>query len=125
MRFRCFAFAVALLVAVGPAIDVVCELDCGPPRAESPSCHGAAAASDSATMRGNAHACGGAHLPARPALLTGTSARAQLDTIAALPPVFLAHAFMAELRIGALGAMRDPPGLNSSSTTSFTTVLRI
>ena len=124
VRLRSFALVLALLLAVGPVIGVVCELDCDQPPAKSSPCHNAAAR-EGATMRATTHACGHAHVAGPRALLTGTNSRDQLVTSIAVMSLCVMRASLPEPGKGTVVALHGPPGLNSGSTASLATVLRI
>jgi hypothetical protein len=123
MRLRCFAFAVALLVAATPAIAVVCELDCD--AVAAPPCHHADGAGDRSMMRSGAHACDHDHRGMSPTLLANASPRDFVAmSVTALPAMFV-HTLVADLSNAARRAIHGPPGLSARSTSSDTTVLRI
>ena len=123
VKLRCFALVLALLLAVGPAIGVVCEIDCDQLPAKSSSCH-TAAAGEGATMRGAAHACGHAHVAGPRALLTGTSSRDHFVTSVAVLSLCLVRVSLPR-PTGAVLAMHDPPRASSLSTSLLATALRI
>jgi hypothetical protein len=124
VRRRSFALVFALLIAVGPAVAAVCELDCDQPPATSSHCH-TAAARDGQAVRGTTHACGQVHLAESPALLTGISSRDQLVTCVAALSLCVERVSLPGPAAGTVVAMHDPPGLMLRSTNSLATVLRI
>ena len=124
MRRRSFAFLAALLVAVTPAISVVCASGCTPPSAATTPCHGGNGG-DSATVHGAAHGCDHDHTGADPALLTSSPGRE-----ASCSPVATARKaeMAASLRYAganALLAMHGPPGPSGRRTLARITILRI
>ena len=124
VRRRSFSLVFALLIAAGPVVAAVCELDCDPPPATSSHCH-RAAAGEGQTVRGTLHTCGQAHFAESPALLTGASCRDQLVTrVTALSPCVERMSLQVPIA-GTAVAMHDPPGLILRSTNSLATVLRI
>jgi hypothetical protein len=123
MRLRCFAFALALLVAATPAMAVVCELDCD--AIAAPPCHHAGVPGDRSLMRSGTHACDHEHRGMSPTLLANANPRGFFAMSMTTPPAMFLHTLVADLSIAAHVAMHGPPGSSPRSTSADTTVLRI
>ena len=121
---RSVALVLALVVAVAPAISLVCDMDCVPPPAASTACHAASGPGD-ATALSATHTCDHDHSVGSPALLTGATGRDSVGASYAAAPLTLAESLVPEAPEATAAAVHGPPGPTSRSTTSLTTVLRI
>ena len=124
VRLRSFALVLALVIAAAPAMSVVCEVDCVQPPAASIACHDASGPGDAITLRAT-HACDHDHTGGSPALLTSATGRDSVGASFATAPLTLVEARVPDAPMATAAAMHGPPGLNSRSTLSLTTVLRI
>jgi hypothetical protein len=123
VRLRSFALVLALAIAAAPALSVICEVDCVQPPAVSTACHSASGPGDPLTLRAT-HSCDHDHASGSPALLTSATGRDSVE------PLFTAAGLSVESLVpeparATAAAMHGPPGPNSRSTISLTTVLRI
>jgi hypothetical protein len=121
---RSVALVLALVVAVAPAISLMCDMDCVPPPAASTACHNASGPSDAIAV-GATHTCDHDHRAGSPALLTGATGRDSVGASYAAALLTLEESLVPEAPVATAAAVHGPPGLNSPRTTSLTTVLRI
>jgi len=124
VRFRTFAFVVALQLAATPAIGVVCDLTCDQPPAASSACHNPNEPQEGAALRGAGHACDHDQIGVRPTLLTSATAGNSVVTVFSASPATLIDGFAPVAHMTAV-AMHGPPGPTGRSPFSRLSVLRI
>jgi hypothetical protein len=122
VRFRSFAFLLALLLTATPVLGVVCEMDCDRPPASS-ECHQSTSSASGPTVRRVQHGCHHDHTTGRPAVLASASARDSVASVVAIGLPTLAHALLSDVRVAML-AMNGPPGVIGRSTSTII-ILRI
>jgi len=122
VKFRCYAFVVALLLTATPVLGMVCRMDCDQPAATS-ACHKSAASPEGSAIRDAGHPCGHDHASGKPAVITSSIARDSAVTIVALASTSLGQS-SSDTRLPA-ASMHGPPGPGGRSTASRITVLRI
>ena len=123
VKFRSFAFMVALLVASAPVIGMVCALDCDRPA--SPPCHGASPSHDGITWQVTPHACGHEHMSASLGLLSSASVRNTVQISVAAPSLTRIFEILPEIDPMTASALHGPPGVTPRSRSSQITVLRV
>src|SRR5262245_36184960 len=122
VKFRLFAFAVALLLAATPVLGVVCQMDCDQQSA-APPCHQSMSAPNGPMVRGT-HRCDHDHAGGSPAVQAGTTARDSLGALVDVSVPAVSHAVTADVR-STVAATYGQPGSTTLSPSFRTTVMRI
>jgi hypothetical protein len=122
VKFRVFAFVLALLVAATPVLGAVCQMDCDQVPA-APACHQSMSKPDGPIVRGTHHPCDHDHTGGSPALLANATAHDSAASVVGVSVPTATHEALVDVRPAA--STHGPPGPNSLSTSSLITILRI
>jgi hypothetical protein len=123
VKFRVFAFVLALLVAATPVLGAVCQIDCDQAPA-APACHQSMSKPVGPIVRGTHHSCDHDHTGGSPALLANATARDSAASVVGVSVPTATHEALVDVRL-TVTSTHGPPGPNSLSTSSLITILRI